>query len=103
MIETAFIFGAILSAFTVAVLAQIPPRRRLRLLNQPTLLSVLLPVVIALGSGGASTGLLTAGIGAVLNMGALGIARWYWGWITVVNGRVRYYHGIVRYEREELM
>lgn len=103
MIEAVLIFAFISALFELGALAYLEPRTRLRWLNRPGTITFVVTLANLLVHWGTITGSMTAATAGLASMGTTAIARWYWGWITVVDGRVRYYHGVVRFTREQLM
>lgn len=103
MVEAVFIFALVSAVFELGALAYLEPRTRLRWLNRPGTITVVVTLVNLLVHWGTMTGSMTAIVAGLASMGTTALARWYWGWIAVVNKRVRYYHGFKKFTVEELM
>ena len=103
MIEAVLVFAFISALFELGALSYLEPRTRLRWLNRPGTLTFVVTLANLLVHWGTITGSMTAATAGLASMATTSFARYYWGWIAVVDGRVRYYHGIVRFTREQLM
>lgn len=103
MIEAVLVFALLTAVFEWFVLAKLPLRTRLRVLDFPGLISAFFFMANLLIHWGTMTGSMTAVTAALASFGVSSLSRRCWGYITrASDGRLWYVPGWRRFSPEDL-